>query len=53
MADTKDGTPKVRRGSVISANEMVQAGLSSEDDAAVLGMLGPTELTYRISDDFV
>lgn len=37
MADEKViGEP--RRGSVISQNELVQAGLSSEDDAAVLGM---------------
>jgi hypothetical protein len=40
MADGKavDGSPPdVRRGSVVSQNEFVQAGLSSEDDAAVLG----------------
>ena len=40
MADDKtssEGRPEVRRSSVIS-NELVQAGLSSEDDAAVLGM---------------
>jgi hypothetical protein len=40
MSDEKkigEGPPDVRRGSVTS-NEMVLAGLSSEDDAAVLGM---------------
>ncbi|KIW04849.1 uncharacterized protein PV09_04031 [Verruconis gallopava] len=35
-----DDPPEIRRGSVVSQNEMVQAGLSSEDDAAVLARLG-------------
>ena len=34
---TTESPPEIRRGSVISQNELVQAGLSSEDDAAVLG----------------
>jgi hypothetical protein len=42
MSDVKTDAkepPEVRRGSVISSNELVQAGLSSEDDAAVLGTI--------------
>ena len=34
---SEEETSKARRSSVVSANEMVKAGLSSEDDAAVLG----------------
>jgi hypothetical protein len=41
MADEKAVTDE-RRASAIAHNELVEAGLSSEDDAAVLGILPRT-----------